>query len=207
MPPPSARNGGSPVPRRSELVSHRRRFPGPRVYRITSRRIRRLRRGAVGPARRGPPGRLQRHRASHLRGHRAVRPGGGRVHRRGHRGDVHVHRPRRPLGDAAAGGHRLRRARGDPDGLDRGAVVKLCYAGPFFRYQRPQAAATASCSRSVSKRSESTTALDAEVIAIADARFRSWALMDSGWKSPRSATTPALRSTGKYCRTSCSACP
>lgn len=43
-------------------------------------------------------------------------------------------------------------------GLDRAALpVKLCYAGPFFRYERPQMTATASCSRSAWRRSGSTT--------------------------------------------------
>ena len=72
-----------------------------------------VRRRARRAARRRPAGRLRRHRAADLRGHRAVRPRRRRVHRRGVQGDVHVRRPRRPVGDAAARGHRRRDARGD----------------------------------------------------------------------------------------------
>ena len=47
-----------------------------------------------------------------LRGHRAVRPRRRRVDRRREQGDVHLHRPRRPVDDAAPRGHRRGHARG-----------------------------------------------------------------------------------------------
>ena len=58
-------------------------------------------------------------------------------------------------------------------GLDRGQLpVKLCCAGPFFRYEKPQEAATGSCSRWVEAIGVDDPALDAEVIAIADEGYR-----------------------------------
>ena len=76
-----------------------------------------------------------------LRGHRAVRPRRGGVHRRGVQGDVHLRRPRRPLGDAAPGGHRGRDARGRSSTAWTAARCRSSSAtpGPFFRYERPQA--------------------------------------------------------------------
>ena len=92
-------------------------------------------------------------------------------------------------------------------GLDRGALpVKLCYAGPFFRYERPQAGRYRQLQQvGVEAIGVDDPALDAEVIAIADAGFRSLGPRPvSGWRSPRWATTPAARSTGSCCRSSCS---
>ena len=59
-------------------------------------------------------------------------------------------------------------------GLDRGALpVKLCYAGPFFRYERPQAGRYRQLQQvGVEAIGVDDPALDAEVIAIADAGFR-----------------------------------
>ena len=59
-------------------------------------------------------------------------------------------------------------------GLDRGALpVKLCYAGPFFRYERPQAGRYRQLQQvGVEAIGIDDPALDAEVIAIADAGFR-----------------------------------
>jgi histidyl-tRNA synthetase len=65
-------------------------------------------------------------------------------------------------------------------GLDRGALpVKLCYAGPFFRYERPQAGRYRQLQQvGVEAIGVDDPALDAEVIAIADAGFRSLGLSD-----------------------------
>src|ERR1700722_73474 len=62
--------------------------------------------------------------------------------------------------------------------LDRGALpVKLCYAGPFFRYERPQAGRYRQLQQvGVEAIGVDDPALDAEVIAIADAGFRSLGL-------------------------------
>ncbi|MGW3542898.1 histidine--tRNA ligase [Nocardia niigatensis] len=59
-------------------------------------------------------------------------------------------------------------------GLDRGALpVKLCYAGPFFRYERPQKGRYRQLQQvGVEAIGIDDPALDAEVIAIADAGFR-----------------------------------
>jgi histidyl-tRNA synthetase len=64
------------------------------------------------------------------------------------------------------------------NGLDRGALpVKLCYAGPFFRYERPQAGRYRQLQQvGVEAIGVDDPALDAEVIAIADAGFRSLGL-------------------------------
>src|ERR1700751_1764443 len=64
------------------------------------------------------------------------------------------------------------------NGLDRGALpVKLCYAGPFFRYERPQAGRYRQLQQvGVEAIGVDDSALDAEVIAIADAGFRSLGL-------------------------------
>ena len=65
-------------------------------------------------------------------------------------------------------------------GLDRGALpVKLCYAGPFFRYERPQAGRYRQLQQvGVEAIGVDDPALDAEVIAVADAGFRSLGLVD-----------------------------
>ncbi|WP_116540567.1 histidine--tRNA ligase [Mycobacterium uberis] len=62
--------------------------------------------------------------------------------------------------------------------LDRGMLpVKLCYAGPFFRYERPQAGRYRQLQQvGVEAIGVDDPALDAEVIAIADAGFRSLGL-------------------------------
>jgi histidyl-tRNA synthetase len=63
-------------------------------------------------------------------------------------------------------------------GLDRGALpVKLCYAGPFFRYERPQSGRYRQLQQvGVEAIGVDDPALDAEVIAVADAGFRSLGL-------------------------------
>lgn len=63
-------------------------------------------------------------------------------------------------------------------GLDRGQLpVKLCYAGPFFRYERPQAGRYRQLQQvGVEAIGVDDPALDAEVIAIADGGFRSLGL-------------------------------
>jgi histidyl-tRNA synthetase len=63
-------------------------------------------------------------------------------------------------------------------GLDRGALpVKLCYAGPFFRYERPQAGRYRQLQQvGVEVIGVDDPALDAEVVATADAGFRSLGL-------------------------------
>jgi histidyl-tRNA synthetase len=65
-------------------------------------------------------------------------------------------------------------------GLDRGQLpVKLCYAGPFFRYERPQAGRYRQLQQvGVEAIGVDDPALDAEVIAVADAGFRSLGLED-----------------------------
>lgn len=59
-------------------------------------------------------------------------------------------------------------------GLDRGQLpVKLSYAGPFFRYERPQAGRYRQLQQvGIEAIGVDDPALDAEVIAIADAGFR-----------------------------------
>ena len=81
-----------------------------------------------------------------LRGHRALRADLGRG--LGHRpeGDVHVHRPRRPLADAAARGAR-RRSRAPTSSTACTASrsrVKLSSIGPMYRYAAPQRGRSAS---------------------------------------------------------------
>jgi histidyl-tRNA synthetase len=63
-------------------------------------------------------------------------------------------------------------------GLDRGALpVKLCYSGPFFRYERPQAGRYRQMQQvGVEAIGVDDPALDAEVIAVADGGFRSLGL-------------------------------
>ncbi|OBG39836.1 MULTISPECIES: histidine--tRNA ligase [Mycolicibacter] len=60
-------------------------------------------------------------------------------------------------------------------GLDRGQLpAKLCYSGPFFRYERPQAGRYRQLQQvGVEAIGVDDPALDAEVIAVADAGFRS----------------------------------
>ncbi|CCF64318.1 histidine--tRNA ligase [Nocardia cyriacigeorgica] len=59
-------------------------------------------------------------------------------------------------------------------GLDRGQLpVKLCYAGPFFRYEQPQAGRYRQLQQvGIEAIGIDDPALDAEVIAVADAGFR-----------------------------------
>lgn len=63
-------------------------------------------------------------------------------------------------------------------GLDRGALpIKLSYAGPFFRYERPQAGRYRQLQQvGVEAIGVDDPALDAEVIALADAGFRALGL-------------------------------
>lgn len=63
-------------------------------------------------------------------------------------------------------------------GLDRGQLpVKVCYAGPFFRYERPQAGRYRQLQQvGIEAIGIDDPALDAEVIAIADEAFRSLGL-------------------------------
>src|ERR1700716_1818702 len=63
-------------------------------------------------------------------------------------------------------------------GLDRGALpIKLCYAGPFFRYERPQAGRYRQLQQvGVEAIGVDDPALDAEVIAVADEGFRALGL-------------------------------
>ena len=75
----------------------------PEYYAAGLGRVRARPRHAAGRRR---PRRLRPHRAAGLRGHRAVRARGRRVHRRRVQGDVHLRRPRRPVGHPAPGGHR-----------------------------------------------------------------------------------------------------
>ncbi|BBY53873.1 histidine--tRNA ligase [Mycobacterium koreense] len=64
--------------------------------------------------------------------------------------------------------------------LDRGMLpVKLCYAGPFFRYERPQAGRYRQLQQvGVEAIGVDDPALDAEVIAVADTAFRSLGLTE-----------------------------
>ncbi|TLF79545.1 histidine--tRNA ligase [Nocardia cyriacigeorgica] len=59
-------------------------------------------------------------------------------------------------------------------GLDRAQLpVKLCYSGPFFRYERPQAGRYRQLQQvGIEAIGVDDPALDAEVIAVADAGFR-----------------------------------
>lgn len=63
-------------------------------------------------------------------------------------------------------------------GLDRGQLpVKVCYAGPFFRYERPQAGRYRQLQQvGVEAIGVDDPALDAEVIAVADEGYRSLGL-------------------------------
>ncbi|OBI08923.1 histidine--tRNA ligase [Mycolicibacter nonchromogenicus] len=63
-------------------------------------------------------------------------------------------------------------------GLDRGQLpAKLCYSGPFFRYERPQAGRYRQLQQvGVEAIGVDDPALDAEVIAVADSGFRSLGL-------------------------------
>ena len=63
-------------------------------------------------------------------------------------------------------------------GLDRGPLpVKLCYSGPFFRYERPQAGRYRQLQQvGIEAIGVDDPTLDAEVIAVADAGFRSLGL-------------------------------
>jgi histidyl-tRNA synthetase len=63
-------------------------------------------------------------------------------------------------------------------GVDRGALpAKLCYSGPFFRYERPQAGRYRQLQQvGIEAIGVDDPALDAEVIAVADSGFRSLGL-------------------------------
>jgi len=63
-------------------------------------------------------------------------------------------------------------------GVDRGPLpAKLCYSGPFFRYERPQSGRYRQLQQvGVEAIGVDDPALDAEVIAVADAGFRSLGL-------------------------------
>ena len=63
-------------------------------------------------------------------------------------------------------------------GLDRGPLpVKLCYAGPFFRYERPQAGRYRQLQQvGVEAIGVDDPALDAEVIAVADEGYKALGL-------------------------------
>src|SRR6188768_4494226 len=63
-------------------------------------------------------------------------------------------------------------------GLDRGQLpVKLCYSGPFFRYERPQAGRYRQLQQvGVEAIGVDDPALDAEVIAVADEGYRALGL-------------------------------
>jgi histidyl-tRNA synthetase len=65
-------------------------------------------------------------------------------------------------------------------GVDRGPLpAKLCYSGPFFRYERPQAGRYRQLQQvGIEAIGVDDPALDAEVIAIADEGFRSLGLED-----------------------------
>lgn len=65
-------------------------------------------------------------------------------------------------------------------GLDRAALpVKLAYAGPFFRYERPQAGRYRQLQQvGIEAIGVDDPALDAEVVAVADTGFRSLGLSD-----------------------------
>ncbi|EOM75895.1 histidine--tRNA ligase [Rhodococcus rhodnii] len=65
-------------------------------------------------------------------------------------------------------------------GLDRGALpVKVCYNGPFFRYERPQAGRYRQLQQvGIEAIGVDDPALDAEVVATADAGFRALGLTD-----------------------------
>ena len=64
------------------------------------------------------------------------------------------------------------------NGLDRGQLpVKLCYAGPFIRYERPQAGRYRQLQQvGIEAIGVDDPALDAEVIAVADEAFRALGL-------------------------------
>ena len=77
--------------------------------------------------------------------------------------------------------------------LDRGQLpVKLSYAGPFFRYERPQAGRYRQLQQvGVEAIGVDDPALDAEVVALADASFRGIGLTGQRLEITSSATIPA----------------
>lgn len=89
-------------------------------------------------------------------------------------------------------------------GLDRGALpVKLCYAGPFFRYERPQAGRYRQLQQvGVEAIGVDDPALDAEVIAVADAGFRSLGLDGFRLEITSLGDETCRPFTGSCCRTS-----
>ena len=89
-------------------------------------------------------------------------------------------------------------------GLDRaGLPVKLRYAGPFFRYERPQAGRYRQLQQvGIEAIGVDDPALDAEVVAVADEGYRALGLPATAWSSPRSATPSADRPTARCCASS-----
>ena len=68
-------------------------------------------------------------------------------------------------------------------GLDRRPLpLKLVYAGPFFRYERPQAGRYRQLQQvGIEAIGSEDPALDAEVISVADDGFRALGLAATGW--------------------------
>ena len=140
--PAGPRPAGPGTARPVTAVSSDARFAAPKgvpeYYPPDSAGVRARARHAPGRRR---PRRVRPHRAAGLRGHRAVRARGRRVHRRRVSKEMYTFADRggrsvtlRPEGTAG-----VMRAVIE-HGLDRGPLpVKLRYAGPFFRYERPQA--------------------------------------------------------------------
>ena len=111
------------------------------------------------------------HPDARLRGHRALHAHVRRGLRRRPEGDVHVRRPRRPLADAAPGGHRADLPRVLEHGLHREPQPHEALHDRADVPLRPPAAraATASTGSSRSRRSAPTIpAIDAEIIQLYD---------------------------------------
>lgn len=91
-------------------------------------------------------------------------------------------------------------------GLDRGALpVKLCYSGPFFRYERPQAGRYRQLQQvGIEAIGVDDPALDAEVIAVADAGFRSLGLDGFRLEITSLGDDTCRQRIENCCRTSCS---
>lgn len=88
--------------------------------------------------------------------------------------------------------------------LDKqGLPVKLRYAGPFFRYERPQAGRYRQLQQvGVEAIGVDDPALDAEVIAIADEGFKALGLTGYRLEITSSATPSAAPPTARCCRSS-----